>query len=112
MPSPRSKWLVPAAIATVGLIAASGWTPYDRLTWFMEVLPVLIALPVLWLTYRRFPLTSLLYVCIFVHAAVLMLGALALMSAVVVQTLPKTPARDTASVPQVRDVLPRLVALV
>jgi putative membrane protein len=40
----------------------------------MEVLPVLVALPVLWLTHRRFPLTSLLYVCIFVHAAVLMLG--------------------------------------
>jgi putative membrane protein len=40
----------------------------------MEVLPVMIALPVLWLTYKRFPLTSLLYVCIFVHAAVLMLG--------------------------------------
>ena len=34
----------------------------------------MIALPALWLTHKRFPLTSLLYVCIFVHAAVLMLG--------------------------------------
>lgn len=74
MPSNRSKLLVLAAVAAVGLLAASGWTPYDRVTWLMEVLPVMIALPVLSLTYKRYPLTSLLYVFIFVHAAVLMLG--------------------------------------
>lgn len=74
MPSNRSKLLVLAAVAAVGLLAASGWTPYDRATWLMEVLPVMIALPVLSLTYKRYPLTSLLYVFIFVHAAVLMLG--------------------------------------
>jgi putative membrane protein len=63
-----------AAVATVALLVASGRAPYDRATWWMEVLPVVIALPVLWLTYKRFPLTSLLYAFIFVHAAVLMLG--------------------------------------
>lgn len=36
----------------------------------------MIALPVLWATYRRFPLTTLLYVCIFLHALVLMLGGM------------------------------------
>ena len=40
----------------------------------MEVAPVLIALPVLWATQRRFPLTSLLYLLIFMHALVLMVG--------------------------------------
>jgi putative membrane protein len=40
----------------------------------MEVLPVMIALPLLWVTYPRYPLTTLLYVFIFVHALVLMLG--------------------------------------
>lgn len=74
MPSPRSRWLLLVAAATVALLAASGWSPYDRATWLMEVLPAMIALPLLWLTYKRFPLTSLLYVCIFIHAAVLMLG--------------------------------------
>lgn len=74
MPSHRSNWLLLAAVATVGLLAASGWKPYDRATWLMEVLPVMIALPVLGLTYKRYPLTSLLYACIFVHAGVLMLG--------------------------------------
>jgi putative membrane protein len=40
----------------------------------MEVLPVLVALPLLWLTHRGYPLTMLLYVLVFVHGAVLMLG--------------------------------------
>lgn len=52
----------------------SGWHPYDRLTWLMEVLPVMIVLPVLWLTRRRFPLTNLLLIGIFLHCVVLMLG--------------------------------------
>jgi len=63
-----------ASIASLALLVISGWRPYDRATWLMEVVPVMIALPVLWLTHKRFPLTSPLYVCIFVHAAVLMLG--------------------------------------
>lgn len=74
MESARTKWLVLASFATLVLLALSGWSPYDRATWFMEVLPVMIVLPVLWGTYRRYPLTTLLYVCIFAHAAVLMLG--------------------------------------
>ncbi|MFG6459695.1 DUF2238 domain-containing protein [Roseateles sp. BYS96W] len=63
-----------AALATVGLLILSGWAPFDRATWLMEVVPVMIVLPLLALTYRRFPLTSLLYACIFIHAMVLMLG--------------------------------------
>ena len=62
-----------AALLIIAL-AVSGARPYDRLTWLLEVLPVLIVLPVLWATYARFPLTSLLYACIFVHALVLMMG--------------------------------------
>ena len=74
MASPRTKWLVLASVAVLALLALSGWRPHDRATWLMEVLPAMIALPILWLTYQRFPLSTLLYVCIFIHAAVLMLG--------------------------------------
>ena len=63
-----------ATLATVGLLVLSGLRPYDRATWLLEVLPVMIALPILWTTRARYPLTSLLYACIFVQAAVLMLG--------------------------------------
>lgn len=74
MAAKRSYFLVVASVALVGLLALSGVRPYDRATWALEVLPVIIALPVLWTTYRRFPLTTLLYVCIFLHAIVLMIG--------------------------------------
>jgi putative membrane protein len=60
--------------ATLIALAASGWRPYDRATWLLEVAPVLIALPLLVATRRRFPLTTLLYVLIFAHALVLILG--------------------------------------
>lgn len=54
----------------------SGIKPLDtRLTWVLETLPVMMALPVLLLTYKRFPLTSLTYTLIAIHAMILMLGA-------------------------------------
>ena len=40
----------------------------------MEVAPIFIIVPILFTTYRRFPLTSILYFFIFWHAIVLMLG--------------------------------------
>ena len=54
----------------------SAINPVDtRLTWFLETLPVMLALPVLLLTCRRFPLTRLTYTLIALHAVILMLGA-------------------------------------
>ena len=70
----RTRALLAATAVLLVLLVLSGWRPYDRATWAMEVAPVVIALPLLWTTYRRFPLTTLLYACIFVHALVLMLG--------------------------------------
>lgn len=52
----------------------SGFHPYDRLTWFLEVLPVLISIPLLIATFRSFPLTTLLYVLIFFHFLILIMG--------------------------------------
>jgi putative membrane protein len=60
-------------VGLVGLVW-SGIGPHDRATWALEVAPVVIVLPLLWLTRRRFPLTPLLYGLIAVHAAILMLG--------------------------------------
>jgi putative membrane protein len=61
-------------VVVLGALVVSGIQPYDRATWLMEVAPVLIAAPILLATYRRFPLTSLLYALICVHALVLILG--------------------------------------
>ncbi len=57
-----------------GVLGLSGISPNDRLTWFLEVLPVIIVIPVLVFTWRRFRLTMLLYRLIFVHAVILMIG--------------------------------------
>lgn len=61
------------ALVTVALVV-SGIAPRDRLTWLLEVAPVLIAAPILMATGRRFPLTTLLYWLIALHALVLILG--------------------------------------
>jgi putative membrane protein len=74
MPTPTISLLSAAATALILLLVISGIAPYDRLTWFMEVLPVLVALPLLAATWRHFPLTTVLYVLIFLHAVVLIVG--------------------------------------
>ena len=56
------------------LLVISGIQPFDRTTWWLEVTPVLIAIPLLFVTYKTFPLTYLLYVLIFCHAIVLIVG--------------------------------------
>jgi putative membrane protein len=61
-------------IAVLAALVISGIKPYDRITWWMEVAPVVVAAPILVGTHKRFPLTSLLYVLIFVHALVLIIG--------------------------------------
>ncbi|WP_432525694.1 DUF2238 domain-containing protein [Serratia sp. BFP-2025] len=77
MPVSRSPLLL--SVITLLLLAAlihSGIHPYDRTTWLMEVAPVLIVLPLLWLTHRRYPLTPLLYTLIFFHALILIFGGM------------------------------------
>jgi len=66
--------LIIAGIVLVVLMLLSGIRPYDQATWLMEVLPVMIVLPLLAFSYKTFPLSTLLYGLVFVHALVLMLG--------------------------------------
>ncbi len=71
----ESRALLSAASAVMlAALVWSGWQPYDRATWWMEVAPVIVVVPLLWATHRRYPLTTLLVVLITLHALVLMLG--------------------------------------
>jgi putative membrane protein len=65
-----------AAVTVIWLAAliASGIAPRDRLTWWMEVAPVLIVLPLLLATLRAFPFTTLAYALICIHGLILILG--------------------------------------
>jgi putative membrane protein len=66
----------PLTLLVIGAaaLAVSAIHPYDTGTWVMEVFPIFLAVPILLLTWRRFPLTPLLYGLIFVHSLILMLG--------------------------------------
>lgn len=78
MPPPPARLpSEPLALLAATLVAAiwSAIGPHDRLTWWLEVTPVLIALPVLLASFRAFPLTPLVYRLIFLHALVLIYGA-------------------------------------
>lgn len=70
----RSPLLLVLLVVTLAVLAWSGIAPADRFTWFLEVLPVLIALPILLVTARRFPFTPLAYGLMAVHAVILMVG--------------------------------------
>jgi len=71
----RSRRSMLAMLAVVlPALVLSGIGPYERVTWWLEVAPVIIAVPILLATFRRFPLTPLLYVLIGVHALILMYG--------------------------------------
>ena len=74
MTDSRTRHLTVFAVLLSGILAYSGIEPFDRMTWALEVFPVAIALVVMVASYRRFPLTTLLYVCIFAHCLVLILG--------------------------------------
>lgn len=65
--------LVAAGVVIVGMIL-SAWGARDRTTWFLETMWVLAGLPLIALTWRRFPLTGLLCVLLAAHALVLAVG--------------------------------------
>jgi putative membrane protein len=70
----RGALLLVLAATVLIALALSGLAPYDRATWWMEVLPAMVALVVLFATRRSYPLTTLLYVLIALHCLVLIYG--------------------------------------
>jgi putative membrane protein len=68
------NYLLLGTVVVALVLAWSAIAPYDRTTWWMEVAPVLVVYPLLWLTRRRFVWSDLLYVLIAAHAIVLIVG--------------------------------------
>lgn len=71
--SSRGELLSLLATVTLALVL-SGIGPNDGMTWLLEVLPVLLIVPLLIFTGKRFPLTPLSYRLIALHALILILG--------------------------------------
>lgn len=72
----RTRCLLGASLILLTILLGSGIDPRDRGTWALEVFPVMLVLPLLWFSYRRFPLTPLLYSLIFIHSLVLIEGGI------------------------------------
>lgn len=64
-----------AFLLLIGLVY-TGLMTSDRTTWLMEVTPVILIVPLLLATHKRYPLTPLLYTLIFFHAIILMVGGM------------------------------------
>ena len=56
----NARWPLLLLAGVALALAWSAWRPYDIATWWAEVMPVLIGVPILVLTFRRHPLTPLL----------------------------------------------------
>lgn len=52
----------------------SGIQPYDRFTWYLEVAPAVIGLIVMALTYKKFKLTDISYILVFIFSLILVIG--------------------------------------
>lgn len=70
----NARWPLLLLAGVALALAWSAWRPYDIATWWAEVMPVLIGVPILVLTFRRHPLTPLLYGLIALHALILIVG--------------------------------------
>ena len=58
----------------LAVLAWSAVEPREVITWWLEVLPAIIGLIIIAITYRRFPLTPLSYLLILIHCVILMVG--------------------------------------
>ena len=76
LPPTRTEAREATALLLVGFaaLALSSVSPRDRPTWFLEVLPAIIAATILLLSWQNFRLTPLAYRLIFLHALVLIVG--------------------------------------
>lgn len=61
-------------VSFIGVFIWSGINPKDIFTWFLEVLPAVIGLVIVLGTYNRFRLTNLVYVLIWIHMIILVVG--------------------------------------
>jgi putative membrane protein len=74
-PEEGQTWPLGLLVIVVAVLVWSWIGAVDRMTWWLEAFPALIALPLLGITYKRFPLTRLAYLLVAVHVCILLVGA-------------------------------------
>ena len=71
----HSKFHLLLVISTIAISICSKINCYNNFIWWLEALPVLIALPILFITYNKFRFTNLSYFLIWIHFIILLIGA-------------------------------------
>ena len=66
----RLLWI----ITYTAVLLWSAINPRDQFTWFLEVVPALAGAAILAATWKKHPLTPMLYVLILIHCIILMVG--------------------------------------
>ena len=61
---------------TLVILTVSFVLSFDRMTWVLEVFPILLGFPILFFTYKRFPLTRLMYILLIIHFIILSVGGI------------------------------------
>lgn len=75
LPEPLASTEPVVLLAVTALVLLwSGIGPHDRLTWWLEVAPVLIGAAVCVFTFGTFRLSPLVYRLLFLHGVILMIG--------------------------------------
>lgn len=68
------RYEIALLLSLLAILIWSGIEPHDRFTWFLEVAPVLIGVPILIYIWPRFRLTPVVYTLLWIHAVILMVG--------------------------------------
>jgi putative membrane protein len=74
MPIKKNKLPIILLLLTLLVLFWSSIHPKDRMTWWLEVIPAIVGIGLMLLTYKKFRLTDLLYTLIMFHCMVLCVG--------------------------------------
>lgn len=73
MQSRRNYFLTLLTILSI-VFVWSAIAPLERFAWWLEIFPILIALPILFLSFKNLKFTRLAYALMLVHAIILLVG--------------------------------------
>jgi putative membrane protein len=74
MPRSPAAYEIVLLVSLAAVLIWSGIAPHDRFTWFLEVAPVLLGVPILIYLRPTLRLTRLVYTLLWIHAIILMVG--------------------------------------
>lgn len=72
----NSRYPVLFSLGTAIILIGSFLLTRDRFTWVLEVFPILLGFPILFFTYKKFPLTTLVYALLIIHFIILAVGGI------------------------------------